>query len=203
MKTNGEENIKGNSWADIEKANKPSKPKNHKFDVGDQLIITIGAVSRPDEKSGLETDYLMVGGKSDEWIGEETLTKAIPLKKGPTNFVSGFKAGYKDGWEDAQKKDQEYMMQFLADIYAIVVKLYKAPFQHRLLTRLKRKYCLIFCRTFRMPMKTGRFGKRGRKCISIFVRFLPSQERRKNDHLNRKIRFRQNNCCKRVRKTRL
>lgn len=114
MKTNGEENIKGNSWADIEKANKPSKPKNHKFDVGDQLIITIGAVSRPDEKSGHETDYLMVGGKSDEWIGEETLTKAIPLKEGPANFVSGFKAGYKDGWADTSAEQTALLISWIA-----------------------------------------------------------------------------------------
>ena len=117
MKTNGEENIKGNSWNDIEKANKPSRPKDHRFSVGDQLIITIGAVSRPDEGSGNEVDYLMVGGKSDEWVGEDTLSKAIPLEEGPANYVSGFKAGWKEGWEAAQEKDRQYMMEFFRSVY--------------------------------------------------------------------------------------
>ena len=159
MKTNGEENIKGNSWADIEKANKPSKPKNHKFDVGDQLIITIGAVSRPDEKSGLETDYLMVGGKSDEWIGEETLTKAIPLKKGPANFVYGFKAGYKDGWEDAQKKDQEYMMQFLADIYADSSKTLQSPVPTSSFNEAEKKVLLDLLQDISYAYENGTFWK--------------------------------------------
>ena len=104
------------SYEEIKKMRDPMDPKPQKFDVGDQLIVTIGAVSRPGADTGEEVDYLFVGAKADEWVGEDTLTKAIPLEKGEANFVSGYKAGWKEGWEAAQAKDREYFMQFILDM---------------------------------------------------------------------------------------
>ena len=111
----GNDEMDGKSYDEIRMENKPSKPKDHLFNVGDQLIVTIGAVSRPNEDSENEVNYLIVDGKSDEWIGEDTLSKsAIPLEADTANFVSGYKSGWKEGYEAAQKKDQEYLMEFMS-----------------------------------------------------------------------------------------
>ena len=110
--------MNGKSYDEIKMENKPSKPKDHLFNVGDQLIVTIGAVSRPEEDSESEVNYLIVGGKSDEWVGEDTLSKsAIPLEADTANFVSGYKSGWKEGYEAAQKKDQEYIIQFMSHFF--------------------------------------------------------------------------------------
>ena len=118
MKTNGTENINGKSYEDIRQENKPSKPKKNIFNVGDQIVMTVGAVSVPAEDSTSEVDYLFVGGKSGEWIGEGTLLEGIPLEKDTAYFVSGYKAGFLDGWKAAQEKDQEYIMQFMNDVFS-------------------------------------------------------------------------------------
>ena len=117
MKTNGEENIKGKSYEEIEIANKPTKAKDHKFDVGEMRIMTIGAVSRPGTDANEEVCYLPVGGKADEWIDESTVAKMMPLNDDVACFVSGYKAGYRDGFKDAQEKDQKYMVDFMTQMF--------------------------------------------------------------------------------------
>lgn len=117
MKRNGEENIKGKSYEEIEVANKPTKAKDHKFDVGEMRIMTIGAVSRPGTDANEEVCYLPVGGKADEWIDESTVAKMMPLNDDVACFVSGYKAGYRDGFKDAQEKDQKYMVDFMTQMF--------------------------------------------------------------------------------------
>lgn len=117
MKINGEENIKGKSFADIAMENKPNKAKDHKFEVGEMRIMTIGAVSRPGDDSSEEVCYLPVGGKANEWIDESTVAMMMPLNDDVACFVSGYKAGYREGWKDAQEKDQKYMVDFMSHFF--------------------------------------------------------------------------------------
>lgn len=116
-KTHGEENIKGNSYEDLVMENKPNKAKDHRFDVGEMRIMTIGAVSRPGDDADEEVCYLPVGGKANEWIDESTVAKMMPLNDDFACFVSGYKAGYRDGFKDAQEKDQKYMVDFMTQMF--------------------------------------------------------------------------------------
>ena len=117
MMTGGEENIKGASWEEIAKENKPSKPKDHLFNVGEMRIMTIGAISRPEAGSDEEVCYLPVGGKADEWIDESTIAKMMPLNEERACFVAGYKAGFREGYELAQEKDQKWIGDFLAHFF--------------------------------------------------------------------------------------
>ena len=117
MKTNGEENIKGKSYEEIKIANKPTKAKDHKFDVGEMRIMTIGAVSRPGTDANEEVCYLPVGGKADEWIDESTVAKMMPLNDDVACFVAGYKAGFLEGFTAAQEKDQKYLVDFMCHFF--------------------------------------------------------------------------------------
>ena len=109
--------MKGESYEELKVKNKPSKVKDHLFDVGEMRIMTIGAVSRPGEDASTETCYLPVGGKADEWIDESTVAKMMPLDADVACFVSGYKAGFLEGFKAAQEKDQKYLMEFMEHFF--------------------------------------------------------------------------------------
>lgn len=123
MKTNGKENTKGKSlddkrFDDIRMENKPSKPRKNKFEIGEMRIMSIAAVSRPSEDAvGEEVCYLPLGGKADEWISEETLSKTMPLNEDVACFVSGYRSGFKDGYDLAEQKAQKYLNEFLTELF--------------------------------------------------------------------------------------